>query len=86
MHRFQTSNGHQTKLENNDTGILQEADVNARGVQLRTNWSSFFELCNEAGIAWWRTMAADLRFDYDLSAPLERFSRKQCQLPAGSAK
>jgi hypothetical protein len=65
------------------TLVLHEADVgdtyNARGVQFTCKLCSFFELCNEAVIVWWRTMAADLRFDCDLNAPLESILSKHGQ-------
>jgi hypothetical protein len=63
-------NGHKTEHKNNDT--LHEADVRMRTLHvacnLRASWCSFFELCNEAVIARWRTIAGDLRFDCDLNA------------------
>jgi hypothetical protein len=46
---------------------------NARGVQFTGKLVSFFELCNEPVIARWRTMAADLRLDCDLNAPLKNY-------------
>jgi hypothetical protein len=67
--------GHQTDYENDDSGILQEADVGdtytARGVRFTCNCASscsFFELCNETVIARWRTIAAELHCECDLNA------------------